>query len=337
MKTIQVGIIGTGGMGARHARNLAEYVAGAEVAAVMDIDHARAEAVAAAFGGAKVFTDGLDLIRDAAVDAVVIVSPDPTHSALAIACLVAGKPVLCEKPLATNLADAEEVLRLEMAKGRRLVQVGLMREFDPAHRTVKDVIEKGEIGRPLFFRGLHTNLGSGFERTIEDVIINSVIHDIHSARWFIEDEVESVYVQPIAANPQHPESCRFALIQMTFKNGSLGVIEMNADAGYGYEVIVEVVGERGSARTTGLQSAVIRRSGTRSQTVEPDWLVRFDTAYIKEVQAWVRSLQEGKPVGANTWDGYISLLIADACVQSAKTGQPQTLPVMERPALYERS
>ena len=106
-KTIAVGVIGTGGMGGRHAINLAQRINGAQVAAVMDIDQERASKIAAACGGAKVFDDARELIADEDVEAIVITSPDPTHAELTLACLEAGKSVLCEKPLATTLADAE--------------------------------------------------------------------------------------------------------------------------------------------------------------------------------------------------------------------------------------
>ena len=86
---LRVGVIGTGGMGGRHARNLAHRVSGAELVAVMDLDEARATALAGECGGATVFGSGPELIRNAAVDAVLIASPDPTHAGLAVACVEA--------------------------------------------------------------------------------------------------------------------------------------------------------------------------------------------------------------------------------------------------------
>ncbi len=335
-RAIQVGVIGTGGMGARHARNLAHQVVGAQVVAVMDIDRERAEAVAAACEGAQMFTDAPALIADIHVEAVLIASPDPTHAKLALACVKAGKPVLCEKPLATSADEAEKVILAELALGRRLVQVGFMREFDLPHRAAKEAIERGDIGRPLLFRGRHINMSVGYARTTEEVIVNSAVHDIHSARWMLDEEVSNVYVQQIVADQARPETCRLLLIQMTLSNGSLAVLEVNSDSGYGYEVDVEVIGEFGSVRTDSLRSPVLRRSGARSQAVEADWLARFDTAYLDEVQAWIRSLLDEEPTGPTAWDGYVSLVVADACLQSVETGKPQEVPAVERPGLYKR-
>ena len=154
--TLRVGVIGTGGMGGRHARNLAHRVAGAELVAVMDADEERAAAVAEECGGASVFGSGPALVNDDAVEAVLIASPDPTHADLAVACIEAGKPVLCEKPLGVDIDDARRVLEAEAAGGRKLVQVGLMRTFDPQHTALRRAIDAGEIGRPLLLRGIHS-------------------------------------------------------------------------------------------------------------------------------------------------------------------------------------
>jgi myo-inositol 2-dehydrogenase / D-chiro-inositol 1-dehydrogenase len=335
-KIIRVGVIGTGGMGGRHARNLALRTPGAQVVAVMDVDEHRAGEVAEICGGARIFTDGAALIGDSEVEAVVIASPDSTHAPLALAAIEAGKPALLEKPLASNLGDAERVLRAELATGRQFLQIGFMREYDPAHREVKETLLGGALGRPLLFRGLHTNLSGGAPRTIEDVIINSAIHDIHSARWLMADEVAQVYVEHIPAVASDPGSCRLVLIQMTFTGGGMAVSEMNVDAGYGYEVAINVTAESGSIGSDGLSGTITRQKQIVAQAVDPDWLVRFDLAYRTEAQTWIQSLMENEVTGPNTWDGYISMVIADACIRSARTGQPQRVEAMARPALYER-
>ena len=332
---VNVGVIGSGGMGARHIRNLAGQTP-AHVVAIMDVDQGRAEAVAAESGGGKVYTDTKALINDPNVEAVVIASPDPFHTEAALGCLEAGKPVLCEKPLATNLADAKKVLDAEVAGGKRLVQLAFMREYDPAHKAVKASVERGDLGRLLVFRGVHTNYGLDYDRTTEDVIINSAVHDIHSARWLLSQEVQHVYVQRIAAAENQPETCRFLSIHMTFKDGSLGFIEVNADSGFGYQVDVELTGSEGSIRTAPSPAPTVKKAGQQFQTIDEDWLVRFDTAYIHEIQAWVQSVIAGKPTGPSTWDGYAAIVVADACVQSAKTRQIQAVPELERPAMYAR-
>ena len=337
---ISVGIIGTGGMGARHARNLAAQVPGARVAAVMDLDIARAGAVAAECGDGgtngdvRAYGEAEALIADAAVDAVVIASPDPTHAALALACLAARKPVLCEKPLAASLADAEQVVRAEADLGRRLIQVGFMRVYDPAHQAVKQVVEAGELGRPLMFRGFHGNLDGGRRRTVADVMFNSAVHDIHSARWFLGREVVSAFALCVPGASGAPDSCRLAQIQLTLDDGSLAAIVVNADSGYGYEVEVEVTGELGTVRSAQGRHPLVRLAGTSGQAVEGHWLTRFQAAYVAELRAWVGALMAGRTDGPSAWDGYASLAVADACLRSAQSGAPEAIQQIDRPALY---
>ena len=334
--SLGVGVIGSGGMGGRHAHNLAHRVAAARVVAIMDTDGARADAVASACGAASVFTDPDALIGDAAVEAVVIGAPDSTHADLTIACIEAGKPVLCEKPLGVDLADAERVVEAEMSAGRRLVQVGLMRMYDPQHAALKRAIDEGAIGRPLLFRGLHRNLGRPRVVTAAQVIVEGSVHDIQSARWLMDDEVSTAYASQVSDARVQPEGARLVLLQLTFRGGGLATIENNLDSNYGYEITVEVCGERGTLATPSLSAPILRQEGVASRAVEVDWLERFETAYVLEAEAWVDAARKGTATGPSAWDGHADMRVADAAARSLVSGRAEPLPDEPRPALYER-
>ena len=329
---LQVGVIGTGMIGSLHAENLTQRTRGATVTAVMDIDESRAWAVAADCG-AKAYTDAAALIADPAVEAVLIASPDAFHAEQAIACIEAGMPVLCEKPMATSVAEGARVLQAEAAAGRRLLQVGFMRVYDQTHADLRDLLARGDIGKPLGFRGQHINPWRG-NLTIEEAIVNSLIHDIHSARWLMGAEINQVFVRWVPSEPERPRSARYAIVQLTFATGAIGTLEWNGNSGYGYEIVVEIVGEAGSARTVSHSSPVVRQGASVSQSVTPDWPQRFTRAYIDEVQIWVDAIRTGEPTGPSAWDGYMSLVVADACIRSAESGLPERAAGMERPALY---
>ena len=333
-KTIQVGVIGTGGMGGRHVHNLTHEVAAAQVVAVMDVNEARRQTVAQASGATYTFADGYELINHPAVEAVLVAAPDRFHAQLTHACIAAGKPVFCEKPLAITAAEAYQVVEAEVAGGRRLVQLGFMREYDPAHVKVKQMMDSGALGKAIGFRGVHINPPSAEPHSLEDVITNSVVHDIHSARWMMGDEIAKVYASYVPGNPNQPETARLVLVQLHYRNGGIGQIECNADSGYGYEVDVQMTGETGTVQTNSLQSALVSRANSRAQWVEEDWLQRFDTAYILEAKSWICSLQSGTPSGPSAWDGYVAMIVVDACVESAQRGQPVTVKIPERPAIY---
>ena len=331
---INVGIIGAGAIGGVHADNLMRRTLGATVVAVMDIDGERANAVAAACGGARVYADAGDLIKDPTVDAILIASTDRSHADFAIACIEAGKPVLCEKPLATTAADAERVVRAELAVGRRLLQVGFMREYDRAHRELSDLLHSGVIGKSLKFRSVHINPRFSRELVIESVITNSLIHDIHSARWIMSEEIRSVYVQWVPADRARPRSARLADVHVIFAGGALGSLEYNGDSGYGYEVTVEVTGATGRLTTASHPSPSVRQSGALSRAITPNWPERFAQAYIDEVQDWIDAIRRNDASGPSAWDGYMSLIVAQAAIHSAETGKPQPIEAIAKPSMY---
>ena len=264
-------------------------------------------------------------------------SPRPIrpHAELAIACIEAGKPVLCEKPLGVDLDDAKRVLEAEVGGGRRLVQVGLMRMYDPQHTAIKQAIDDGEIGRPLLFRGIHRNLRRPRLVTAAEVIVSGAVHDIQSARWLMGDEVASVYASHIPDVAEQPSSARLVLLQLTFCGGGLATIEVELDSNYGYEVSVEVSGERGTLETPSLTGPIVRKDGCSSRAVEADWLQRFEAAYILEAEAWVRAALDGTATGASVWDGYAGLCVAAAAARSLDSGKAEAPPDEARPSFYQ--
>jgi myo-inositol 2-dehydrogenase/D-chiro-inositol 1-dehydrogenase len=335
-RRLSVGLIGLGGMGTRHALNLHHHIGAARVAAVYDPDVNRAREAAAACGAAQVFDDPFRLIHADGVDAVVLASPDATHADFALECIHCRKPVLCEKPLATNAADAAKIVEVECALGRRLVSVGFMRRFDPQHVAVRQAIDAGQIGRAILFKGVHRNAMIPPYATGDTIITNSAGHDIDSARWLLGQEVKEVYVRGVRTRASFSAETRdLLLIQMVLNGDCLATIEVFGAAEYGYEVSAEIVAERGTAMTMPPGAAVVRSLRARSVEVPRDWLARFQDAYVAELAQWVGVAQTGQLfAGASAWDGYMSLLVADACVQSLHNGTPMAVPVPARPGLY---
>src|SRR6266704_5301163 len=337
MADISIGVIGAGGMGARHVMNLHRYVKGARVVAIYDLDQARAIQVAAECGSAKAFSDPLQLIQDDGVDAVVIASPDPTHAEFVHACLQQHKPMLCEKPLAITAAEALKIIEAEQAVGRRLVAIGFMRRFDPQHVAVRQAVAAGKIGRPILFKGVHRNPmilpylpGGG-------VVTNSAIHDIDSTRWLLGQEVTEVYVRGVRTHTSFSEETRdMLLLQMALSGECLATAEVSVAVEYGYEVSAEIIGERGTALTMRPGLALVRSQGASSEPVSKNHLSRFQEAYIPELTEWVHSVQSGQAfTGATAWDGYMSLLVSDACIQSLHSGTPVLVPTPARPGFYQ--
>ena len=337
MADIAVGVIGAGGMGSRHALNLHRSIAGARVAGIYDLDQARAAQVAAECGGAQVFGDPKQLIQDSSVEAVVIASPDPTHAEFVQECLRNRKPVLCEKPLATTAADALAIVQAEQELGRRLIAVGFMRRFDLQHMAVKQAVDAGAIGRPILFKGVHRNPMVPPHLPGPIVVTNSAIHDIDSTRWLLGQEITEVYVRGVRTHTSFSEETQdMLLMQMVLSGNCLATVEASVAVEYGYEVSAEVVGERGTVMTLQPDEALVRAKGARSVAVPQSHLVRFPAAYIPEFEDWIRSIQTDHTfTGANAWDGYMSLLVTDACIASLQCGTPVSVETPEKPDLYK--
>ncbi len=175
--SLRVAVIGVGSFGRNHARVYRELAdesrtaaAGLELAAVVDRDRARAEAVAAEFG-ARAYTDLNALLAKEKIDAATVAVPTIAHLAVARTLLEAGVDVLVEKPLAADLAEADTLIGLARKHGR-IAQAGHLERFNPAVRAVLP-----HVTLPMFFE-VH-RLSVFTPRSLDvDVVMDLMIHDL---------------------------------------------------------------------------------------------------------------------------------------------------------------
>jgi predicted dehydrogenase len=148
---IRLAIVGTGGMARAHAKNYAT-IPGCKLVAACDAQEKRAVDFAAAFGipGDAVFNNVHDLLKKADFDAVSVVTSDAGHAPVSLACLKAGKHVLCEKPLATNYADAKKMTDAAKKKGV-INMVNLSYRNSSAIHKAAEMVRSGAIGRVMHF------------------------------------------------------------------------------------------------------------------------------------------------------------------------------------------
>ena len=333
--TIRVGVIGTGMIGTDHATKLATSISGSTVSTVTDVNRARADEVAAGLGGARVADDALGLIRADDVDAVLITSIAETHAQFTLACIEAGKPVLCEKPLAPTSRECEQVLAAEVAFGRRLVIVGYMRRYDPGYQSVKATLEGGTIGEPLMLHSIHRNPTVPETYTSSMTMTDSMIHEVDTSRWLLGEEITAVQVIPPKRTPlafDHLQDPQFAIF--TTESGILSTVEFFANSQYGYDVRCELVGTLGTASLTNPVTASATAAGVDVHQIPPSWRVRFGHAYTAELQAWIAGIARGEAVGPSAWEGYAATKVVEAGVEAIGTGQRMTIEYIEKPALY---
>lgn len=322
--SLAIGVIGAGVMGAEHARILREETRGAHLAAVCDADPDRATAAAQ---GAGTFSEPAALIADPGVDAVVIASPDSTHADLALACLAAGKPVLCEKPLGATADEALRVVRAETALGRRLVMVGYMRRFDPAYVQMHHAGRAGDLGALVMLHNIHRNRSAPDWFTGAMPITNSLVHEIDISRWLLGDDFAraTLTVGP-GGDPMQ--------VVLQTASGAIASTEIFMNASYGYHVHAELVGRAGSLAMAQPTRTLLNQSAQHGHAWPANWVPRFAEAYRIQMNAFVAGVKSGPLPGATAWDGFAATAIAEQIVPALGHGQPVTLTLPARPALY---
>ncbi len=330
--TLRIGMIGAGNIGSYHIDRIATQLSGAAVTAVFDVATDRAREAAEGVG-ALAHAEALDVVEDDNVDAVIIASPGELHTDQVLACIEAGKPVMCEKPLATTTQDALKVVEAELATGRQLVQVGFMRRYDRGYQQIKSALDSGRIGEALLVHAVHRNptVPETFREFM--AITDSIVHEIDTSRWLLNEEIVAVSVRSGKKSPHAPaKDPQMMLFETT--SGVLVDVESFVNCQYGYDVRCELVGSEGyAALENPMLSAVVTSDG-RGTVVPADWRERFGAAYGAELQSWIDSVPTGVYAGANAWDGYAATAVADAGVRALESGRRVTVDLVERPSFY---
>jgi myo-inositol 2-dehydrogenase/D-chiro-inositol 1-dehydrogenase len=325
MTSVRVGVIGTGVMGADHINTLHRQVTGASVTMVADLDLDRALEVATAVPGARATDDGVALIDDPAVDAVVVASADATHADLATAAIQAGKPVMCEKPLAPTLAECVRVVQAEReaagAGGPGLVSVGFMRRFDPGYLELKAALEAGVCGTPLLVHCVSRGVSSGPGTTSESSVTGSAIHELDVVPWLLGARVVEVGWHAPRSSGAVPGMQDPQLILLRTADGAMTTVEVFLNARYGYDIRCEVVGDRGAVALTNPARVVADGDRHRATGYPADWRPRFADAYRNQLQAWVDAVAAGRPSPlASARDGLTASAVAEAVIASMRGG-----------------
>jgi scyllo-inositol 2-dehydrogenase (NAD+) len=325
MQKLGAGVLGVGEMGRRHAENLRRLVPQARLLAVADVAGGRARQVADELEIENSYSSLEAMLECKGLDAVIIATPDKFHPPAVKIAAAAGKAILCEKPLALDLADARELLDA-VSKARVFFQVGFMRRYDPAYAAAMKRIEAGEIGVPVIFKSVGRDKDgpplSAYQSNVNGMLFyTNTIHDFDLARWLMRDEVSEVHAY--TTSTIRPEVTQFgdvvaSVVNLRFSQGAIGNIESYAQAVYGYDVRTEIVGSKGSILVGSLNRtpATFLTAQGSTQDIADYFLTAFADAYLAEMQDFVESVLQDRQPRVSGEDGLKALAIAAAAENS---------------------
>ena len=326
MKRLNVGVIGVGRLGTLYARYFLGRIMGARLVAVCDSRARAAETFAKDHGIMSWCENYQDLLSNAEIDAVVVVTPTNTHKQIVLDAIASSKAVFCEKPPALSLQDTADMGEAVERAGA-FFQLGFMRRFDKGYAAAKRMIEGGEIGAPLVFKSSSRDpyppdLEYLDPKNSGGLFVDCGIHDFDLARWLM-GEVRTVH--SVAGVLAYPEISQIgdvdnAITTLNFHTNSIGAIDLSRSGIYGYDIRTEVLGSKGTVQVGYLKETpitVLTSAGVSHDTV-PYFTQRFEQAYVDQLQNFIDNLRGDKPPAITATDGVAALQIALAATASWK-------------------
>lgn len=326
-QNVRIGLIGTGRIGQVHAASIAD-TKGAELTWVCDPFIEGAEKVAAQYGG-KVTADPAEVFASGEVDVVVIASPTATHVDLISAAIDAGVHALCEKPIDLDMARVDG-LREKAAKAKTKIALGFNRRFDPQFEEIKNRVAAGEIGNLEQLSIISRDPSPAPQAYIAvsgGIFRDMTIHDFDMARYFVPEIVEVTAVGANSFSDYIKEEGDFDSVMVTLRgaNNELINIVNSRHASYGYDQRLEAFGSEGMLYAQNVAPTTVQKfSKTNSEERAPYlefFLDRYAVAYRRELAVFLDGIREGKTTNPTFEDGRAALLLADAAVESARTGK----------------
>jgi myo-inositol 2-dehydrogenase/D-chiro-inositol 1-dehydrogenase len=328
---MRIGVIGTGRIGTLHARTLSRH---REVGSLIltDADPARAQRLAHRLG--ETAAPGVDEIYTWGVDGVVITTATAAHAELIGRAARSGLPVFCEKPIALDLPGTLHALT-EVERAGTILQMGFQRRFDAGYAGAREAVRSGRLGRLHTVRALTCDPApppADWLRLSGGLFRDTLIHDADVLRWVTGREVVDVYAAGSDAGPalfREAGDVATGAALLTLDDGTLATVSATRLNGAGYDVRMELAGERDTA-VVGLddRTPLASTEPTGPPPADKPWtgfLERFGPAYEAELNAFVEVVRGERPNPCDGHEALQALRIAEACEISRRERRPVAL------------
>ncbi|CEK18876.1 predicted dehydrogenase [Chthonomonas calidirosea] len=301
-----------------------------ELVGIADHDPERARRKAEQFQ-TQAFPDYEALLADPRVQAVVICSENARHRKLTEMAAAAGKHVLCEKPIATSMADGEAMIAACKAAGVQLM-ISFPCRYSPVMQRLKARLDRGDAGTILAFRGTNRgrNPGGWFNILSESgggATIDHTVHVVDLMRWLTHSEVKQVYAE-ISNGIEHKPFDDVSFLSLTFDNGVFATLDASWSRPKCFptwgDVTLEVVTDRGTLSMDMFSQNLVLYSDRDRSITWHNWGGNMDDGLIG---AFAESVRENKPAPITGEDGLRAVEVAFAAYRSAERVAPVTLPL----------
>jgi predicted dehydrogenase len=317
---LQVGLIGLGMHGQRYARHLAEGVPGVRLVAVCRRERAEVERQARELG-VKGYNDPEALLDDPEVHAALVVTPPPTHLALASQALQRGKPVLVEKPLTQTLGEALDLQSYVQRTGTPLFLAQSLRYNVGLLCARRELRRIGPVRSITASQRLpHADLSWQNTDSTHPLgsILNTGVHLFDLVRWLLGMEFDRVYCQAHRVeNPFHEDLFK---MQATLQNQETLVALEVAKCTASRSSNLEIVGAQGQLWVDYQQDAVtLVQGGERTVLREP----APSHTLPRLLEDFAHHLEHGEPMPITALDGVRTLEVVEACYRSLAENRPE--------------
>jgi predicted dehydrogenase len=328
---MKVGIVGAGSMGTTHAAGWAETPA--EIVGFSAETQQEASALAKRYH-ARIYPSLDAMLPD--IDVLDICSPTHLHHEMALRAAAARKHIVCEKPLARTINQAQEMVCACRKAGVQLLVAHVVRFF-PEYALAHSAVAEGQIGKPAVIR-LHRGsyrpkkpAGNWFldEDKSGGILMDLMIHDYDYARW-VAGEVDTVSARRVTE--LHPDApVDYGLVILGHRSGAMSHIAGAwAYPPPTFRTHLEIAGDRGliefdSDGTAPIQNLILKSGGSDAPDVALPSSPVSESPYTTQIKEFYSALAGGAAARVSAIDGLAAVQIAEAAIQSARVGQPVKL------------
>ena len=324
---IRIGLIGTGRIGQVHAATI-DRSHDFELTYTCDTFIAGAENIQSLYGS-NITDDPEVLLNSGEVDAILVASPTPTHLGLIERAIDLKIHVLCEKPIDLDI-DRVDALREKAAQAESLIAIGFNRRFDPGFNQIHARVAAGEIGEIEQLIIISRDPSPAPQEYIHisgGIFRDMTIHDFDMARYFIPNIVEVSATGANVFSDYIAEEGDYDSVVVTLKgaNNELVTIVNSRHASFGYDQRLEAFGSLGMLTASNLTPTSVQLHTAEAVEVREPYfnffLERYALSYQNELADFAKSIRTGTAINPNYEDGRAALVLANAALESAKTGK----------------